>query len=237
MALRLEAAGHEMPSFEEFWASESLQIPVPDPRQVLLSAFRSDPERSALRTPSGKIEIFSATIDGFGYPDCPGHPVWLEPAEWLGGHPLRYRLQLVANQPRRRLHSQLDVGAYSQEGKIRGREPVAMNPRDAEARGITDGSCVRVFNDRGSCLAGVTLTEDVRPGVVQLSTGAWYDPDPGDPSFCRHGNPNVLTADRPSSALSQGTTGQLAMVEVEPYAATPPEVSVHRPPRTAEQSG
>jgi len=23
------------------------------------------------------------------------------------------------------------------------------------------------------------------------------------------------------------------MVEVEPYAATPPEVSVHRPPRTA----
>jgi biotin/methionine sulfoxide reductase len=111
-----------------------------------------------------------------------------------------------------------------------------MNPRDAEARGITDRSCVRVFNDRGSCLAGVTLTEDVRPGVVQLSTGAWYDPDPCDPSFCRHGNPNVLTADRPSSALSQGTTGQLAMVEVDPYAGTPPEVSVHRPPRTAEQS-
>ena len=231
----LKAAGHEMPPFEQFWASESLQIPVPDPGQVLLSAFRRDPGRFPLSTPSGKIEIFSATIDGFGYPDCPGHPVWLEPAEWLGGHPRRYPLQLVANQPRRRLHSQLDVGAYSQEGKIRGREPVAMHPRDAEARGITDRSCVRVFNDRGSCLAGVTLTEDVRPGVVQLSTGAWYDPDPGDPSFCRHGNPNVLTADRPSSSLSQGTTGQLAMVEIEPYPATPPEVSVHRPPRTAEQ--
>ena len=60
-------------------------------------------------------------------------------------------------------------------------------------------------------------------------------PTPHDPSFCRHGNPNVLTADRPSSSLSQGTTGQLAMVEIEPYPATPPEVSVHRPPRTAEQ--
>jgi biotin/methionine sulfoxide reductase len=230
----LKAAGHEMPPFETFWDSGSLQIPVPDPRQVLLSAFRRDPARFALSTPSGKIEIFSATIDSFAYPDCPGHPVWLEPAEWLGGHPRRYRLQLVANQPRRRLHSQLDVGAYSQEGKIGGREPAAMHPRDAEARGITDRSCVRIFNDRGSCLAGVTLTEDVRPGVVQLSTGAWYDPDPDDPSFCRHGNPNVLTADRPSSALSQGTTGQLAMVEIEPYAATPPEVSVHGPPATAE---
>jgi biotin/methionine sulfoxide reductase len=230
----LKAAGHEMPPFEEFWASEWLEIPVPDPRQVLLSAFRSDPGRFPLGTPSGKIEIFSAAIDSFGYPDCPGHPVWLEPAEWLGGHPRPYRLQLVANQPRRRLHSQLDVGAYSQEGKIHGREPVAMNPGDAAARGITDRSCVRLFNDRGSCLAGVTLTEDVRPGVVQLSTGAWYDPDPGDPSFCRHGNPNVLTADRPSSALSQGNTGQLAMVEIEPYAATPPDVSVHRPPVRAE---
>jgi biotin/methionine sulfoxide reductase len=43
----------------------------------------------------------------------------------------------------------------------------------------------------------------------------------------------VLTADRPSSALSQGNTGQLALVEVEPYAGTPPQVSVHRPPQTA----
>ena len=73
--------------------------------------------------------------------------------------PGRYPLHLVANQPRRRLHSQLDVGAYSQEGKIRGREPAAMNPGDAAARGITDRSCVRLFNDRGSCLAGVRLTE------------------------------------------------------------------------------
>jgi len=109
-------------------------------------------------------------------------------------------------------------------------QPLARGPA---ARGIADGSCVRIFNDRGSCLAGVTLTQDVRLGVVQLSTGAWYDPDPADPSFCRHGNPNVLTADRPSSALSQGTTGQLAMVGIEPYDAVPPDVSVHRPPVTA----
>jgi len=227
---RLSASGHEIPSFEEFWASESLEIPVPDPHQVLLAAFREDPGRSPLSTPSGKIEIFSETIDGFGYPDCPGHPVWLEPAEWLGRHPARYPLQLVANQPRRRLHSQLDVGAYSAEGKISGRETAAMNPADAAARGITGGTLVRIFNDRGSCLAGIALSDDIRPGVVQLSTGAWYDPDPADPSFCRHGNPNVLTADRPSSTLSQGTTGQLAMVDIEPYGTAPPDLTVHCPP-------
>src|SRR5258705_7922039 len=71
----MKAAGHEMPPFEEFWASESLEIPVPDPRQGLLSAFPRDPGRSPLRTPSRKIEIFSPTTHGFGYPDCPGHPV------------------------------------------------------------------------------------------------------------------------------------------------------------------
>ena len=229
--------GLNLPDFETFWSLGYIEHPQPESARVLLEDFRADPVAHALGTPSGRIEIFSPTIDSFGYADCPGHPVWLEPAEWLGGHPSRFRLQLVANQPRRRLHSQLDVGAYSQEGKVRGREAVAMHPADAAERGIADRSCVRLFNDRGSCLAGVTLTEDVRPGVVQLSTGAWYDPDPGDPSFCRHGNPNVLTADRPSSALSQGNTGQLAMVEVEPYAATPPEVSVHRPPRIAERRG
>ena len=69
----------------------------------------------------------------------------------------------------------------------------------------------RLGNDRGSPNHGST------PGVAQLSTGAWYDPDPADPGFCRHGNPNVLTADLPSSTLSQGCTGQLAPVEVEVY--------------------
>jgi len=42
----------------------------------------------------------------------------------------------------------------------------------------------------------------------------------------------VLTADRPSSALSQSNTGQLTTVEIEPYDAVPPRVSVHRPPAT-----
>ena len=81
--------------------------------------------------------------------------------------------------------------------------------------------------------AGLAVDEALRPGVAQLSTGAWYDPDPADPRFCRHGNPNVLTADRPASTRSQGCTGQLALVEIEPYRGIPPELSVTRPPATA----
>jgi biotin/methionine sulfoxide reductase len=231
---KLAEPGRAVPGFDEFWAGDGLELPVASEPQVAFAAFRADPEGHPLTTPTGKIEIFSATIDSFGYPDCPGHPVWLEPDEWLGSPAAeRFGLQLVANQPRSRLHSQLDVGAHSQSVKIAGREPVRLHPSDTAVRGLRDGELVRIFNDRGACLAGLAVDEAVRPGVAQLSTGAWYDPDPAVPGFCRHGNPNVLTADRPSSTLSQGCTGQLALVEIEPYRGTPPELSVTRPPATA----
>ena len=231
---KLAERGRAVPCFDEFWASDGLELPVASEPQVAFADFRADPEGHPLTTPTGKIEIFSETIDGYRYPDCPGHPVWREPDEWLGSPAARrFRLQLVANQPRSRLHSQLDVGAHSQSLKIAGREPVRLHPADAAARGLRHGDLVQIFNDRGACLAGLAVDESVRPGVAQLSTGAWYDPDPANPGFCRHGNPNVLTADRPSSTLSQGCTGQLTLVEIEPYHGIAPELSVTQPPATA----
>jgi len=76
------------------------------------------------------------------------------------------------------------------------------------------------------------LSEDLMPGVVQLPTGAWYDPiDPAaERPECRHGNPNVLTRDMPTSALSQGCSGQLAKVEVERLNQSPGEVMAFVPP-------
>jgi biotin/methionine sulfoxide reductase len=227
---RLSTRGHLVPSFDDFWKSDFLEIPVPDPGQVLHADYRSNPGENPLPTPSGRIEIFSETIDSFGYDDCPGHPVWLEPREWLGQDDRRYPLHLISNQPKTRLHSQLDVGATSQQSKIHGREPARMNPADAAARGLRTGDVVLIRNDRGSCLAGLIESDALRPGVVQLSTGAWYDPDPSDPSFCRHGNPNVLTADLPSSSLSQGTTAQHAMVEVQRWDRPLPPLTVDKPP-------
>jgi biotin/methionine sulfoxide reductase len=140
---------------------------------------------------------------------------------------------LIANQPSTRLHSQLDVGPVSRAGKVAGREALRLHPADAAARGIAAGDVVRVFNDRGACLAGAVLTPDVRRGVVQLPTGAWYDPAPAaddGPVLCVHGNPNALTADVPSSRLSQGCTGQHALVQVERVAGEPPPVTVTEPP-------
>ena len=240
LAENLRTAGIAAPSFEEFWSAGSLAMPDVDADRVLFDAFRGDPEQHRLRTPSGRIELWSETIAGYGYDDCPPHPVWLGSAEWLGA-PLasRFPLALVANNPATRLHGQLDAGAYSQESKIRGREPVRIHPDDARVRGIADGDVVRLFNDRGACLAGAVLSEDVRPGVVQLATGAWFDPD--DPAAeratCVHGNPNVLTRDVGTSSLAQGCSGQHALVEVERFAGDPPPVRAFDPPAILRRDG
>ncbi|OMC39263.1 molybdopterin oxidoreductase [Mycolicibacterium fortuitum] len=222
----------DVPEFEEFWATGHLRLPT-EPGLTLLADFRADPIGHRLATPSGRIEIFSQTIDGFGYDDCAGHPRWYEPTEWLGGERSRtYPLHLLANQPAARLHSQLDGGATSQSSKVQGREPIRMRPGDAAARGLSDGDVVRVFNDRGACLAGVVIDDRLRAAVVQLSTGAWFDPaDPGDlDSMCVHGNPNVLTEDIGTSSLARGCTGAHVLVQVEKYDRPLPPVRAHQPP-------
>ena len=112
----------EMPSFDDFWRDGYIEFPVSEDPPVLLEAFRADPQQAVLKTPSGRIEIFSDTIDGFGYDDCPGHPAWLEPAEWLGSDlTARHPMHLISNQPRHRLHSQMDFGAPSQASKVQAR--------------------------------------------------------------------------------------------------------------------
>jgi biotin/methionine sulfoxide reductase len=206
----LYSAWRTEPSFSEFWAAGELALPVDESEYVLFADFRADPDKFALRTPSGRIEITSDVVAGFGYSDCPGHPVWLEPSAWASAD--RFPLHLIANQPSTRLHSQLDGGSTSQAGKVAGREAIRIHPLDAAARGIADGDVVRVFNDLGACLAGAVISDEVRERVVQLPTGAWFTPVEG---VCVAGNPNVLTADRGASRLTQGCTGQHALVEVE----------------------
>ena len=228
--------GAQAPDFDEFWEMGELVLPTLSWDGGIVRAFRRDPIAAPLPTPSGKIEISSATIAGFGYADCPGHPTWLAPTE---GPNSRFPLQLVANQPATRLHSQLDFGATSLGSKIKDREPVRIHPQDAAARGIRDGDVVRLYNDRGACLAGAVLSEALRPGVVQLSTGAWYDPE--DPAaekpICVHGNPNVLTRDIGTSKLAQGCTGQLSRVEIERFEGPLPPVKAFDPPPGARPSG
>ena len=112
------------------------------------------------------------------------------------------------------------------------REIVRVNPEDASARNVKDGDIVRIFNDRGACLAAVVLSEKLRRGVIELPTGAWFDPErpDEDKSLEVHGNPNVLTRDVGTSSLAQGPTAHSCLVEVERYEGDLPAVTIFSQP-------
>lgn len=233
MAEQAQAQGLQLPPFNEFWAQGLLRLPAAESPKVMLAAFRADPEAHPLKTPSGRIELHSARVAAFGYGDCPGHAVWREPFEWLGSEQAgRYPLHLISDQPQTKLHSQLDHSALSRAEKIRGRQSVYLHPEDADRRGIAEGDTVRLFNERGACLAGACLSESLMPGVVRMPTGAWWDPShPGEPeSLDRSGNPNTLTRDQGTSRLAQGCAAQTCLVEVERWVGAEMPVQVHTPP-------
>lgn len=226
-----------MPDFDSFWKQGWFRIPDKEEDFTMFTEFRADPVAKKLRTKSGKVELYSEKIAKFDYDDCPPHATWIEPAEWLGSDiAKKFPLHMISSQPKTRLHSQMDCGPVAGATKVAGREPVAINPEDAAARGISDGDLVRLFNDRGACLAGAVVTEDLRPGAIRLYTGAWYDPvDGGKPgSLDRHGNPNMLTLDKGTSKLGQGPSAQTALVEIELYKEDAPEVSVFEAPETVD---
>ncbi len=229
------ARNHVLPDFDMFWEAGLYEFPTPETCQPLFGSFRDDPVRNHLPTPSGKIEIYSEKIASFGYDDCPPHPTWIEPAEWLGStKTARFPIHLLSNQPVTRLHSQHDSSKLSRASKVAGREPIKMNGQDAAARGLKAGDTVRVFNDRGAFISAVDIVDGLREGVAQIATGAWYDPEhPGKAdSLEKHGNPNMVTNDKGTSRLAQSPVAQTVLVEIE-RCLSPPRMSAFDLPDVA----
>ena len=160
----------------------------------------------------GKIEIFSEKIHSFGYSECPGHPIWIEPDEWLGSKLTKnFPYHLVSPQPNDKLHSQLEC-AISDVPNARP-TPVIINPKDAKVLNVNNGEIIKIFNNRGSCLARSILSIDIMQGVISLPTGAWFETD--DKGLEQQGNPNALTFDKGTSRLGQGPSAHTTLVNIE----------------------
>ncbi len=154
-------------------------------------------------TPSGKIEIFSTYLGQikdwkktqYGYP-IPAVPKWIEPWESLNSHKIKdFPFHVISPHPRWRTHSIFNNIPWLRETY---EQEVTMNAADARARGIKTGDTVVVWNDRGSCIVPVYVTERCMPGVAVLHEGAWMDLD--ENGVDRAGNPDFLTLDEPSPA-------------------------------------
>jgi len=233
------ARGQDMPDFQNFWDREYLKFPdnPATASTVAYSDFIANPALNALGTASGKIEIYSEKIASYHYDDTPPHPTWIEPFEWLGSPKAKqYPFHLMTPHPKYRLHTRLDNTFLHDLYEVRQRVPVWINPQDASALGIVDGDVVRVFNDRGQVLAGAVVTDQVRPNVIRMEEGGWYDPmEPGNiGSLDKHGCPNNLTSDQPSSKLSDGNPTKTVLAQVEKYTGPLPYVTAFEPPQEAQ---
>ncbi|MFM2445560.1 MAG: hypothetical protein RI936_7, partial [Pseudomonadota bacterium] len=90
-----------------------------------------------------------------------------------------------------------------------GEPALEIHPVDAAARGIADGSRVRVFNDRGELDLLARVTDRARPGVV-VALSIWWK------KLARDGkNVNELTHQRLTD-IGRGPSFYDCLVDVAP---------------------
>ncbi|WP_237360750.1 molybdopterin guanine dinucleotide-containing S/N-oxide reductase [Vibrio marisflavi] len=221
-----------MPNFSEFWRENQLiEMKYNDKaaKFVRYDDFRKDPVLNPLGTPSGKIEIFSKTIEGYKLKDCPPHPTWLAPDEFLGTAK-DDELQLMTSHAADRLHSQFNYAKIREDYAIANREPIWINVTDAKKRGINHGDLVRAYNKRGQVLVGAYVTDRIKQGTVCIHEGAWPDLD-AKTGICKNGGANVLTLDIPTSRLSNGCAANSSLVRIEKYTGPDLELTAFVPPK------
>ncbi len=129
-----------------------------------------------------------------------------------GVSPQLYPLQLIGHHHKQRTHS-----SYGNNPWLREVAPHSLwiNPLDAEARSISHGDMVRVFNQIGQTVVRAKVTPRIMPGVLSLPQGAWYEPDEND--LDKNGCINTLTSQRPSP-LAKGNPQHTNLVQVEKIA-------------------
>ncbi|MFC1896294.1 molybdopterin-dependent oxidoreductase [Thermodesulfobacteriota bacterium] len=183
--------------YEAFKKQGVYKLPPTQAEEAVAPGPHIEGEKNKLfPTPSGKVEIYSQLVADLNNPEIPPIAKYIETWE-SRNDPLakKYPLQLISTHFKLRAHSNFHNVSW-----LRELEPqrVWINTGDAEARGVHDGEEVRVFNDRGEMIIPAFVTETIMPGVVNISEGAWYNPD--DQGIDRGGCPNVLTRDEPSPA-------------------------------------
>ncbi|KQP19420.1 molybdopterin-dependent oxidoreductase [Pseudorhodoferax sp. Leaf265] len=118
-------------------------------------------------SPSGRCEFFSSRLVAQGLDGLPDH---LPNHEAIGSS-ADYPLAMISPPARNFLNSSF-VNVTSLRA-IEGEQLLEIHPVDAAARGIEDGSTVRVFNGRGSYRCRAAVSTRAREGVVN-GLGIWW---------------------------------------------------------------
>jgi anaerobic selenocysteine-containing dehydrogenase len=144
-------------------------------------------------TPDGKVHLWDDAADAeapaglFGFQADPGSPT--------------FPLALISPSSADRI-----TGTF---GNLRAKVAVlSMHPEDAAARSVASGDGLRVFNELGEMWCVAKVTDEVRPGVVEMPKGIW-DRETGSGNSANALCPDTL------SDLGGGACFNDARVQVE----------------------
>ena len=188
-------------TLERLQAEGSIPLAIPAGQQVPFAD-------GVFRTPSGKVEFYSAQAVAKGYDPVPG---WEPEAEARTRENSTTSSESDARLPLLCPAAHHFVSStFGNQDRLRTKErapTLRIHPSDAIPRGIRSGQLVRVSNERGWCRLVAEVTEEVRPGVLATTTVWWpkFSPD--------QRNVNWTTSDRLAD-LNGGSTFYTNMVSV-----------------------
>ncbi len=138
--------------------------------------FDGDDVRAGFNTPTGKLEFFSQTMYDWGWKEKEYSLPWV-----LKSHVHPDNINISKGEmlllPNFRLPTLIHTRSANCKWlyEISHKNPVWMNPIDAERLGMVTGDLVRVETEIGYFIDKVWITEGIKPGVVAMShhLGRW----------------------------------------------------------------
>lgn len=216
---KMMAKDPQLPAYEALKEMGIYKRKDPNGHFVAYKKFRDDPAANPLKTPSGKIEIYSgrlAEIAGKWELEkdetISPLPVYASTFEgWDDPERKQFPLQLFGFHYKARTHS-----SYGNIDVLQAacRQEVWLNPVDAASRGISNGDMVRVFNARGELRIAAKVTPRIMPGVSAMGQGAWHTADMHGDRIDHGSCINTLTTHRPSP-LAKGNPQHTNLVQIE----------------------
>lgn len=216
---KMIARDPKLPQYEALREMGIYKRKDPDGHFVAYKDFRDDPVAHPLKTPSGKIEIYSSRLADIARqweikPDevISPLPIYASTFEgWDSSDRRQWPLQLFGFHYKARTHS-----SYGNVDVLQAacRQEVWINPVDAQQRGIQQGDMVRVFNERGELRIPAKVTPRIMPGVTAMGQGAWHNASMNGDRIDHGACVNTLTTQRPSP-LAKGNPQHTNLVEIE----------------------
>jgi len=124
------------------------------------------------RTPSGKCEFYSEKMTRVGLDPLPDYVPPRESPESAPELAARFPIQLISAKIGTFLNSSFShLPSFLRSER---HPTIELNRSDADARGISGGDSVKVWNKRGDCRLVARISDRVRPGVA-FAPSTWWN--------------------------------------------------------------